>query len=490
MQQSRENTDRAAALSFLLGRIDYERAPAIPYQTQQLKLERMEHLLGRLGNPHHRLKVVHVAGSKGKGSTAVMIASVLIAAGLRTGLYTSPHLEKLEERIAVDGSQCTAGELVELVGHVRPEVEALDQEACRRSPWENGPTYFEITTALAFLHFCQKNVELVVLEVGLGGRLDSTNVCHPVVSVITSISLDHTKQLGETLAKIAAEKAGIIKPGVPVVSGVRDGPARRIIEQAARRQSSPLATLGVDFDFRYRPPPRWHRAERDAALDVGPMESGGRMDYHCLNQSGIVPLDDLLIGLPGRHQAANAAVALAVVDQLRGQSWEIPETAVRRGLADASCPARVEIVRQRPLVIIDGAHNAASIRALLETLDELHSGGRRLLVFATTRGKDTPGMLRELMCRFDRVYFTRYLMNPRSEDPQRLLRLARQIVGEGGDRPKSCQVEFCADPIVAWRTARKQLTELDLLCVTGSFFLAAELRSVLLAAEQNAGRGT
>lgn len=476
MHKSRENTDREAALSFLFGRIDYERAPAIPYQTQQLKLERMELLLDRLGNPHHGMKVVHVAGSKGKGSTAVMIASMLTAAGLKTGLYTSPHLERLEERVAVGDVHCSASELVDLVGCIRPEVEALDLQASRKSPPENGPTYFEITTALAFVHFRQQEVDLVVLEVGLGGRLDSTNVCQPVVSVITSISLDHTKQLGETLDQIAGEKAGIIKPGVPVVSGVRGGPARRIIEEIAHRQSCQLATLGVDFDARYR------GVESARIADEGGISTCGRMDYLSLNPPDAASYENLLIGLLGRHQAANAAVALAVMNQLRGLSWEIPETAVRRGLASASCPARVEIVRQQPMVIIDGAHNAASIRALLETMDDIHCGGRRVLVFATTRGKDTQGMLRELVGRFDRIFFTRYLMNPRSEDPHRLLLLAQQIGSEEDDCPRSCQAEVYAEPAAAWRAARTDIAESDLLCVTGSFFLAAELRSSMLAA--------
>ena len=228
MHKSRENTDRDAALCFLFGRIDYERAPTIPYQAQHLKLERMERLLGRLGNPHHGVRVIHVAGSKGKGSTAVMIASMLTAAGLRTGLYTSPHLERLEERFAVDGTQCTASELVGLVDMVRPAVESLDSEARAGSLQENGPTYFEITTALAFLHFSRKDVDLVVLEVGLGGRLDSTNVCQPVVSVITSISLDHMKQLGETLGKIAAEKAALRRTDPRTIHQER-GPSRRAV---------------------------------------------------------------------------------------------------------------------------------------------------------------------------------------------------------------------------------------------------------------------
>jgi dihydrofolate synthase/folylpolyglutamate synthase len=289
--------------------------------------------------------------------------------------------------------------------------------------------------------------------------------------------------LGDTLDKIAAEKAGIIKAGVPVVSGVRDGPARRIIEKTAHQHACPLATLGVDFDFRYRAPSHSGAAKPDGISVDRPPMAGGQMDFCRMGASNTSWDNDLVIRLPGRHQAANAAVALAVVDQLRAQSWEIPGTAVRSGLASAFCPARVEVVHHRPLIIVDGAHNAASVQALLETIDEMHPDGRRALVFATTRGKDTTGMLRQLMRKFDHVCLTRYLMNPRSEDPNRLLRVARRIEGQESKPVKSRVVEVCSEPVAAWRTARADLAESDLLCVTGSFFLAAELRSVILATE-------
>lgn len=474
MCRSRQITDRDAALRFLFGRIDYERAPTIPYQAKHLKLERMEVLLSRLGSPHQGMDIVHVAGSKGKGSTAVMIASVLAAAGFRTGLYTSPHLERLEERIVVNGVECSAADLVALVDRIRPEVEAMDQQH-HGSSEENGPTYFEITTALAYLYFRRQQTDVAVLEVGLGGRLDSTNVCQPNVSVITSISLDHTKQLGNTVAEIAAEKAGIIKPGVPVVSGVRHGPARQVIQQRARHHGCPLATLGVDFDFQYHPP------RIPPPGTAGLARPTGRLDYRSSNGQETIIFEDMELGLPGRHQAANAAVTLAVVEQLRRQSWEISERALRQGLAAAHCPARVEVLARQPIVILDGAHNVASVQALLDTIDQMHSGGHRTLVFATTRGKDAEGMLRELLPRFDRVIFTCYQMNPRSEDPDRLLQLARQIgkcPQPAGNWPR---VQVCPEPGAAWDTARHGVAADDLLCVTGSFFLAAELRPRIAA---------
>jgi dihydrofolate synthase / folylpolyglutamate synthase len=196
---------RTAALDWLFGRINYERQPLPPYSTRALKLDRMRQLLTRLGNPDAGMKIVHVAGTKGKGSTSAMIAAVLTAAGYRTGLYTSPHLERMEERIAIDGEPCCAESLVALVNLLRPHVDALDEQVAASG--DLGPTYFEIATAMALAHFAERKADAVVLETGLGGRLDSTNVCLPMVSVITSISRDHTKQLGETLAEIAREKA-------------------------------------------------------------------------------------------------------------------------------------------------------------------------------------------------------------------------------------------------------------------------------------------
>jgi dihydrofolate synthase/folylpolyglutamate synthase len=465
-------------LAFLYGRIDYERTPTIPYQAQHLKLDRMHCLLEHLGNPHHGLRVVHVAGSKGKGSTATMIAAVLTASGYRTGLYTSPHLQRLEERLSVDGVDCRDAELLDLVEFVVPAVRLMDEESSRRRGDENGPTYFEITTALAFLYFVRRKVDMAVMEVGLGGRLDSTNVCQPVVSVITSISLDHTKQLGNTLSAIAREKAGIIKSGVPLVNGVREGPARRVIETTARARSSQLSTLGVDFDFRYHVP---RPVDSRSGVDLSEAKFAESIDYREMSTNLEFVIDDLQIGMLGRHQAANAAIAIRTLCRLRDQFLTVPETAMRQGLAGAFCPGRIEIMSRKPSVIVDAAHNVASIRALIETLQDHFPVGRRVLVFGTTRGKDARGMLRELTPRFDRVILTQYSNNPRSVDPDELARFIRE---EGNDRSDAAAPEWftiCHDSQAAWILARESVADTDLICVTGSFFLAAELRPVVAA---------
>ena len=420
------------ALALLWERIDYERASGVVYGESEYKLDRMRELLARLGDPQSCAPIVHVAGTKGKGSTAAMTAAVLSAAGYRTGLFSSPHLNRVEERMAIDGQPCPEAEFTELAQRLRPIVAEMDAQAAQ-TPGEVGPTYFELTTALALLHFAAQRVDVMVLEVGMGGRLDSTNVCTSAVSVITSISFDHTRQLGPTLTLIAREKAGIIKPGVPVVSGVLPDEPRRVIEEVSRQQQSQIVQLGRDFDFVYRPPRR---------LELEPQL--GRLDYTSqLPDQPRRELRDLALGLLGRHQAANAAVALAAVEQLTPRGIAVSEDAMRHGLAQVRWPARVEVVRRRPTVVIDASHNLASVAALLETLDESFSPSRRTLVFAGTKEKDTRGMLSLLLPRFERVIFTRYLNNPRHVPAEELLALAQELGAT------HCSV--AADPAAAWK---------------------------------------
>ena len=378
----------------------------------------MRQLLAEIGSPERSLPIIHVAGTKGKGSTLAMIAAALSAAGYRTGLFTSPHLERIEERVAIDGQPCTADEFISLVDRLRPAVEALDRRAAAD---QSGPTFFEITTAMALLHFQRQNVQAAVLEVGLGGRLDATNVCQPAVSVITSISFDHTQQLGNTLAAIAGEKAGIIKPGVPVVSGVVAPEARDTIRQVCRTRGCRLVERDTDFTFDYHAP---RHLEREAA--------SGAVVYRRAHQDGDTsPLLPFSLSplLPGRHQAANAATVLATLDVLRQADWTIPPAAVRRALAGLSWPARLQVVSRRPAVVLDAAHNVASIEALVETLDESFSAARRLLIFATTQDKDVRGMLQCLLDHFDEVYFTRHSHASRAVPPQELQRVGEELRG-------------------------------------------------------------
>lgn len=451
----------AAALDFLASRIDFERMQRMPYGDAMLKLDRMRELLARLDHPERAMPIVHVAGTKGKGSTSAMLAAMLRAAGRRVGLFTSPHLEGVEERFNVDGRPAGRDELVELVNRVRPVVEAMDASARQRGADAIGPTYFEVTTAMALAQFARRAVDLAILEVGLGGRLDSTNVCTPILSIITSISFDHTQQLGTTLAAIATEKAGIIKPSVPVVSGATQPEPRDVIRREAARQGCRLIELGRDFDFDYRPPRRLDRED-------GP----GEVDFLARSAELSAPSRPALrLRLLGRHQAANAAVAVAAVGELARLGWNVADEAVREGLGGAALPARIELLGRRPTVVLDAAHNVASIEALIAVLRESFAPKRRWLIFAASADKDVAGMLRAAAGYFDEIILTCYQSNPRAMPAEALRALAAEATGRmGTTRPT---------PAEAWDEVAARAEPGDLVCIAGSFFLAAELRRML-----------
>jgi dihydrofolate synthase/folylpolyglutamate synthase len=438
------------AIEYLFGRVNFERLAGTLYSADDFKLDRMREFLRRLGDPHESIPAVHIAGTKGKGSTAAFLSSVLTAAGVRTGRFTSPHISVFEERLAVDGVQPTEAELATLVNSISEVVSALDE-----TPGRMSPTYFEIATALAWQYFRQRGAELAVLEVGMGGRLDATNVCRPVVTAITTISRDHTRHLGSRIEQIAREKAGIIKPGIPLISGVAAPEAQRVIAEVCGEQGAPLWQLGRDFDYRYEPP----------SDQAGPLVSvqTPRGAWH-----------ELPLPLLGEHQAANAAVAIAALEVLADQGWGVTPPAVREGLSRVRWPGRIEIVGRQPMIIIDAAHNWAAIAALLKTLDESCPARRRVLVFAATRDKDIRGMLRQLLPRFETVVLTAFQNNPRNVPIDELERLARTL----GDQ----LLHSAPDPATAWKLARRLASPADLICVTGSFFIAAELRELILDA--------
>jgi len=450
-----------ANLDYLYGRLNYERS-GMPRGTSELRLGRMRRLLRRLGDPHLGLAIVHVAGTKGKGSTAAMIAAGLTASGVRTGLFCSPHLHRLEERFRVDGAEATPDTLAALVDAVRPAVDAsdtLDPHYSRR-----GATFFEVTTAMGLLHFARENVGAVVLEVGMGGRLDSTNVVRPRLSVITTISLDHTRQLGTTPGAIASEKAGIIKRRGTVVSGVRGEEARASIERSAKARSARLLSIDADFSFDYHPPERPITRPTPGAVSV---RTWAR--------------DWGTVGLPllGEHQGQNAAVALASFDAL-GElgAAQVGPDAVARGFARLTWPARVEVLGERPWLVVDGAHNVASARALADTLRGNFPATPRTLVFGTTRDKDMVGQLEALLPLADVVVVTQYVENSRAVHPDEVALAARTILGDG--RP----FHQASHPAEALELARRLTPEHGLICVTGSLFLAAETRAHILGLDQ------
>ena len=407
----------AEAIAFWYGRINYEVRSAGP---SDLKLERMRALLKALGDPHDRVRLVHVTGTKGKGSTCAMIASALRAAGLRVGLFTSPHLEHVEERVRVNGVPISHAELAARMDEIAPVV--LEME---RSQYP-APTFFEIGTALGFLHFCRRRCDVAVVEVGLGGRFDSTNVCRPLVSVVTNVGFDHVAQLGNTLEAIAFQKAGIIKRRVPVVSGVTQAGPREVVRAIARTVGAPL----VEPDTTACPFPT---------------------------------------NLLGRHQVANAAVAVAALRCLGDTGMSLPPAAVARGLANVEWPCRVEKVADRPVVILDTAHNVPSAEALVATLRESFPvAGRKRVVFGVSSDKPHADILRVLAGYFDHFHLCRYGNNPRSVPPEKLA----AEVPEGRFTVHATSGE-------AWAAARAAAGADDLVCVTGSVFLAGELRGVV-----------
>jgi dihydrofolate synthase/folylpolyglutamate synthase len=443
------------ALDFWYGRINYEqRAP----KPSDLKLDRMRALLERLDNPQDCLRIIHVAGSKGKGSTSAMLAAVLARAGYRTGLFTSPHLSHMEERFQIDGAAISQDDLTSLMEEICVAA-AAPLAASSTAPLVAELTFFEIATALGFLHFARQRVELAVIEVGLGGRFDSTNVCRPLISLITSISLDHTQLLGNTVASIAREKAGIIKPKCVAISGATDQEARQVIAGICRERNAPLNQLGADFHYRYEP------CRIDPGQDALP-----RPRVHVRSRKR--EWRDLELGLIGDHQGANAAVAAQCVECLTDLGMRIPEAAVRGGLAQVRWPARLEIMARRPLVVLDCAHNVASVQALVQTLLTSFPPSRRLLVFAVSADKDLAGILQVLAPHFEHAYLTRFQSNPRGAAPDQLAELWRST------GHLSCSV--CPDPAEAWRSARAAAGPDDLVCITGSVFLAGELRPHLV----------
>ena len=454
---------RLRALQWLDKRSNFERVPASLAGDGGFTLARMRRLLRGLGNPERRFPAVHLAGTKGKGSAAAMLTAILRSAGYRVGCYLSPHVDRLEERITVSGRKISTADLLAAFRLVIPVVEKLDRQADRRK--DRGPTWFEVLTAVAFSHFARQQVDLAVIETGLGGRLDATNLCRPLVSVITCISLDHMDVLGDSIAKIAAEKAGIIRRNCPVISVATDPEAAAVIAETAARCRAPLKQLGRDF------------AVGDAAGGRQP-----RSEPFTLHCPPGIPQGSFETGMPGRHQAVNAAAAIMATRSLAAGRFEISEKALRRGLRQARLPARIEWLSEQPPVVLDAAHNTASMAALVEAIGAAAKlPRRRILIFAASGDKQLPEMLREARRLFSTVILTRYATNPRAASLPVLQRAAAEA---GWDEPL-----VTSSPAEAVDLARRLAAGRGLICVAGSFFLAAEARAALAAVGEGRRRG-
>jgi len=428
--------DYQQALDYIYSFIDYESVPR-PRDAAHYDLRRMVELLGRLGNPHRKARSVHIAGSKGKGSVAVMVASALTAAGYATGLYTSPHLHTFNERIRVDAELITEAELVGLVERLKPEVEVVNGKATY-----GRLTTFEVITALAFAYFAQRGVDFQVVEVGLGGRLDATNVIEPEVCVITSISFDHTEVLGNTLAEIAAEKAGIIKPGCVVVTSPQADEAARIIKATCLNRGAGLVRVGDDIT--------WQGCGYDGERQL--LKVKGRLAGY-----------ELSLPLLGQHQLENAAAAVAALEILAEKGFHISGDSITKGLARVSWPGRLQVLSRRPLIVVDGAHNPYSARKLRQSLEQYFNFDRAILIIGVSSDKDVAGIISELVPLFDKVIVTR------STHPRAMA--TAPIVAEFGKH--GLEALETDDISAALPLALTLAGDKDLICVAGSLFVVA-----------------
>ncbi|GAB4402094.1 MAG: folylpolyglutamate synthase/dihydrofolate synthase family protein [Anaerolineales bacterium] len=441
-------------LDFLYTFIDYSLQRNFRMSPEKFNLARMEALLARLGNPHLAYPVIHIAGTKGKGSVAAMCASALQAAGYRVGLYTSPHLVEYTERIRLDGREISSEDLVALVDEIRPHLAAIPEI-----------TTFEITTALAFWYFARSGATAAVIEVGLGGRLDATNVVTPLVSVITSLSYDHAEILGDTLAKIAGEKAGIIKPGHPIVLAPQRMEAYQAVAQIAAQRAAPLIEVGRDWLYAQDS----HTLDGQSFLvwraDEQPqvnafIESGGLYEWEPTRLS---------IPLLGHHQVQNAATAYAALQTARGEGLALREDDIRRGFAQTVWQGRFEVLQRYPPVVIDSAHNRDSALKLRLALDDYFPGQPVILLYGASEDKDIPGMFAELLPRVRRVIATQST-HPRAANSERLVALAHQA---------GCSARSIPDFLQAFAVARQIAAQQQaVLLVTGSIFIAAAARQV------------
>ena len=432
-----------SAMKYLFSSTDYERT-GLPrgYNIDNFSLDRMRRLMGKLGAPHRMLNAVHIAGTKGKGSTAAMLAAMLQGSGFRVGLYTSPHLVELRERIQINGRMISEPELRVTLGKVFTAAQQLSNG--------RSPTFFEIMTAAAFTYFAKKDVDVAVIESGLGGRLDSTNVLKPKVCGITSISHDHCPQLGDTLGSIAAEKAGIFKRGVPVVSVPQESEAEKALRKVAAEMGTNLAFTGQDIDF---------------SLRFESTKGGGPQTRVCVT-TPLSRFEHLRVPLAGEHQAINCGLALALLDKLKELGYDIDDSRAIKGLSRTILPGRMELLHNDPRVIADGAHNPASIEALILAIGQNISYDSMVVVFGCCADKDVESILRRVRQGADKVIFTR-ARSPRSADPEDLAKMYSSLGG-------MCQATDSLPE--ALTQAYAAVSRGDLICVTGSFYLVGEAK--------------
>jgi len=468
------------AQTFLYKAIDYEKLISYQYNASTFSLDRMVKMLEYVDSPHKAFPCVHITGTKGKGSTSIMVSAILVHAGLKTGLYTSPHLIDLKERIQVNHQNISEHDFTDAIGDLRLYIQYL-----RETNPSESPTFFEILTAAAMLYFKKSHVEMAVLEVGLGGRLDSTNVVIPQISIITNVGLDHTAILGNTISRIAYEKAGIIKEGVPVVSAAETPEALSVLEKTCKEKNAKMYLLGRDIlieDVRNinegqadycthskigngNPP---QPPLGNGLKEISKNETRGLL---CTIKTWRCTYRNIFIPLIGTHQAKNCAVAIGALEILKEQgNVSITDEIIRESLTRIHCPARIEVIAKDPLVILDYAHTVDSMQFLRKGLQENFKFHKLILVLGIAQDKDLDTILKEIAPAGDSIIVTRS-KNPRAAAPEDLYQRIERLCGK--------QSKITNNTEDAVMSARQMASREDLICITGSAYVAGEARQVL-----------
>lgn len=433
------------AINYLYQKTDYEKQKHVSYNVTTFNLNRMQKLLSLLGNPHKKTRTVHIAGTKGKGSTATMLAKMLEANDYKVGLYTSPHLISLHERITVNSNMITEAQMHNLLNRIYQPVEKLSKT--------QAPTFFEIMTALAFMHFVDVKTDIAVIETGMGGRLDSTNLIKPDVIGITSLSIDHQQQLGNNIESIAKEKAGVFKTGIPIITVNQHPKAMSVLRTQANFVKAPLFVTGQDINFSFR---------FENSKEYGPHNK------ICLT-TPTSKFEHLRVPLHGMHQAINCGLALALLDKLKSLGYKIDNDKAIEGLNRVYLPGRMEMISKDPRIIIDAAHNAASINALIHAIGQNIPYDSMVVIFGCNCDKDINGMLWQLQYGADKVIFTKS-NSPKAMSPEVLGDMFAAITD------KMFQVSQFLEE--ALHIAKSAISQEDLICITGSFYLIGEAKKM------------
>ncbi len=432
----------SAAVNYLLNQTDFERMRVVQYDESTFKLDRMRSLLEALGNPQEKVAMIHVAGTVGKGSTVAMLTSMLQGNGYAVGAYTSPHITDIRERVVVNGEmvdQDTFTELLKVVVDTATKIELT-------------PTFFELITAVAFKHFADEAVDIAVIETGLGGRLDSTNVITPLMTLITKIDLDHTNILGGTVEEIAREKAGIFKSSIPAFSAHQTEEITNVLKSCAESTGTDVKVIAQDIEFSAR--------------------FGGGADGKQHTRICVITEETQYMHIPvpldGEHQATNCALAISAIDQLKKIGYKFENLDIYDSLAKTKTSGRMEVVWNRPKILVDGAHNPTALQTLIKSVGAHIPYDSMVCVFGCCQDKDVTGMLERIALGADKIIFTKAQGNPRAAEPKLLQKQFAEISG------KMTQI---ADTLPeALEIAAQAASREDLICVTGSFYLVGETK--------------